>query len=889
MIAQFFAWYLVVQLLTLVALPMTLRLFENLPDRGYAFAKSVGIFAVGIVLWLGYSYGLLRNEPGGIWLSVLIVGALSTVTGWPLLRRVFAQIALAQAGGKASPPEEALAARQIANHAPWRLNIQWGYVLLVELLFLLSFAGWAYVRAHDPAINHTEQPMDLMFMNGIWGSPTYPPRDPWLAGYSISYYYLGYWFLVVLGKMSGLLPEVAYNVGQACWLGLLLIGCFGLTANLLALQGARLNRSAGLDHDTALDRSAGLGRSAALGGLLSAAVVGLMGNLQVVLEWLHANGVDVTALARLFNVRGFPEEAAVTNSWYIGGGGWWWWRSSRVIRDVTLQGGHSEVIDEFPMFSYLLGDNHPHVMAMPFVLLVIGLALNMVLRQRPPLANGDEELALAPSGRSGWRAHAQRLWREICAVLPMGWWGGTVLVATSGSLIFLNTWDYPAYWLLFMVGAAVLLFQNRTERELSQVGRAVLGGVLFGAMLLIGAILFYLPYFLAAQSQADGLAPNLFNPTRLGQCLLMFGAFMPALVGLALVAWRTQKPSLSTLLTAIGLSLGAPLLWLLMSALLALNTPTGQEMLAQMPLGADYASYGAAMLARWGAQPYTFLLGGLLLGVLLALVWSLVMAPPSTASPAALDRTALLFALLLATLGVGLAYAPEFVYLRDHFGTRMNTVFKFYYQAWLLLGLSSAYTVVLIARSPLRKEAPMVVCAALALLLMAGGMIFPVAGVLSKTNNFAASTLTFSGIEYIAQSSPDEMAAIEWVRQNTSPDMVILERMGDSYNAAMNRISAATGRATLVGWGGHESQWRGDAYAEMAAGRGDVLTLIYKTGSPQDIERALDEWDIDYVYVGPTERSQYELGPGGDQRLLQAMDLAFESGNVRIFARRGGN
>ncbi|MCB0082520.1 MAG: hypothetical protein KDE47_16380, partial [Caldilineaceae bacterium] len=142
MITQFLSWYLVVQLITLISLPMTVRLFENLPDRGYAFAKSMGIFVVGTVLWLGYSYGLVRNEMGGAWLAFLLTGALSVMIGWPLVRN----------GGRTRrlPP------------------VQWGYVLTVELIFLLAFAGWAYVRAHDPAINHTEQPMDLMFMNSIW-------------------------------------------------------------------------------------------------------------------------------------------------------------------------------------------------------------------------------------------------------------------------------------------------------------------------------------------------------------------------------------------------------------------------------------------------------------------------------------------------------------------------------------------------------------------------------------------------------------------------------------------------------------------------------------------------------------------------------------------------
>ena len=54
MLTQFFSWYLAVQLVSLAALPLTLTTFANLPDRGYAFSKSLGIFLVGFTLWLGH-------------------------------------------------------------------------------------------------------------------------------------------------------------------------------------------------------------------------------------------------------------------------------------------------------------------------------------------------------------------------------------------------------------------------------------------------------------------------------------------------------------------------------------------------------------------------------------------------------------------------------------------------------------------------------------------------------------------------------------------------------------------------------------------------------------------------------------------------------------------
>ena len=158
----------------------------------------------------------------------------------------------------------------------------------MELLFLGAFALWAVVRAYDPAANHTEKPMDLMFMHSIAASATYPPMDAWLAGFPISYYYFGYWLLTALGLLAGQTPAVAYNLGQACWYGLLLSACFGVGYNLLRVA----------------QRSGFVG---VVGGLLTAVMVGMAANVQGILEWLYANGVDVTRAG------GLPADAELSS------------------------------------------------------------------------------------------------------------------------------------------------------------------------------------------------------------------------------------------------------------------------------------------------------------------------------------------------------------------------------------------------------------------------------------------------------------------------------------------------------------------------------------------------------------------------------------------------
>jgi YYY domain-containing protein len=813
MILQFLGWYFIITLVGLAALPLTLRLFGAFPGGKTAFARPLGILLTGYLFWIGNALGLLRNETGGAWLALLAAAALSLWLGRGLRDRLRA--------------------------------VDWNAALLVEIVFLVGFIAWALVRAYDPAASHTEKPMDLMFMASIWASPTFPPHDAWLSGYPIAYYYGGYWMVMTLGRLIGSPPEIAYTLGQAAWFGLLLSSSFGLIYALL-----RQVRHAG----------AQVGRVVAtLGGLLAAAMVGLAGNVQAILEWLYAQGVNVTPLANFAQVRGFPESARVTHSWSIDPS-WWWWRTSRVLADRSLTGDHREVIAEFPAFSYVLGDNHPHVLAMPFVILVIALALAWFLQREAPAAEGMRAPLLPPD-------------RLLLGVTTLA----------LGSLLWLNTWDFPPYWLLLVAAAFVAAPAGKGERRW---GRAAV----VGAILLGGGILLFLPYFLTAQSQARGIAANFFNPTRLGQFLWMFLPALLAVCALLIIAWREAAPRRNTLILMIVAAIGLPILFLSAAWVLVMNSTMAERFLAENPVPqTGSANQLAYLLERWIASPWTLLLVAILLAVTVALWWRRVAQLDAERQPPPLATTATTFALMLAVLGLLLVYAPEFIFLRDNFGTRMNTVFKFYYQGWLLLGLAGAYGIthaLAHLRAP-ERSITAVIFAAPALLLVLMGLVFPLAGAWSKTNGFAG-TATFDASAWIRNSSPGEWAAAHWLRDLAPPNAVVLEAVGDSYQSDRSRISTLSGRATLLGWIGHERQWRGADYAQMAAGREDAAERIYRFAQPAEIVQLVEEWEIDFVVVGPSERNVYAITPLEEERFASVMDLVLDQDGVRLYATRRG-
>jgi uncharacterized membrane protein len=330
-----------------------------------------------------------------------------------------------------------------------------------------------------------------------------------------------------------------------------------------------------------------------------------------------------------------------------------------------------------------------------------------------------------------------------------------------------------------------------------------------------------------------------------------------------------------------GAILGFPIVFLLLSALAA-STEWGQMQIGRMELPAGVDSYTLAIVQRWLGEPWTLLLVGGLLSAVFAELFVLL-RQPAARWYRSLD---LVFVLLLVAIGLALVYAPEFVFLRDHFGSRMNTVFKFYYQGWLLLGIATAYGMTLALYNLRRRIGVAEVLALFSFLLILGAAIFPIAGVYAKTGGFAREVPTLDATAYVAQAAPDVMAAVEWVQQNTTPDAIVLEGKGGSYSAQHNRISTMTGRGTLLGWDGHESQWRGKAYGEMAQGRPEAIDQIYRSAGPEELNAILEEWGIDYVFVGPAESELYGITATRLEERGEAMDTVFSRGQVRIFRRR---
>lgn len=793
--AYIFIWWLIVEILGLMALPLAFRLFRALPDRGYALSKPLGILLSTYLFWILVTFGFLANKRDAIVFVILLGAAIS----WYLY------------SSRRREGEEILAFLYCHRRV----------VLASELLFTAAFGLWALVRAYNPEIMGTEKPMEFAFLNAILRSERFPPQDPWLSGYGISYYYFGYLMMALLTRLSGLPSEVTFNLGIALLFALTLSGAASLVYNLVYREKEE---------------------SALTFGFLGALLVAVIGNLEGALEVLHTRGIGSASFWKWIDIKNLAG-APVSGQWLPTD----WWRASRVVHDVML-GRDMEVIDEFPFFSFLLGDMHPHVLALPFVLLALALALNL------------------------FRSQEKLDWPE------MGLFGLLV-----GALGFLNFWDLPTYGLILVVAYAIGRYiQSQTTLN------AILE---FAGKVVILSLLLYLPFYLGFRSQAGGILPVLFVKTRWHQYLVMFGLFIFILFSFLMAQLRELLISLGISLKEAltrGLSLFlafliSPLFLLLFTlSLVLINEGTRTFVLQKLreaaPLFPDmppalvdpWPMLRLALLDPLLSQPWlTILLAGLLCLTLFSL-WRRVRARATDSSS--------LFVLILVAMGFLLTYLCEYVYIRDIFGTRMNTIFKLYYQAWVLLAIASAYGVYYLSRQ-LRGVAYHLWTTGF-LFLFALSLIYPLAATHSKT---AGASPTLDGMAYLARSNPDDYEAIQWLRVNVEGSPVILEAPGGSYTL-FGRVSTHTGLPTLLGWGGHELQWRG-TYEEPSRREPDIETL-YTSLDLEETERLLEEYNIEYVYLGSLEKSKYNLSQAMIEKWAAIMNLVYKKGEVTIYRWR---
>ena len=682
-------WLAAVEIVGLAAFPIAYYLLPHLRDRGYSLSKPLGILILAYASWILSVLHILPSQQLTVLLLLIAIGAASA---W-------------YARGRR---DELLAF--------WRRERT--AIIAAEVVFLAMFFGWVAYRAYDPAINHTEQPMDFAFLNASIRSTVGSPEDPWLSGESVSYYYFGYWMMGALSKLTGISSSVSYNLALAVIPAMAAMGVFGLVYSMVRAEATRLPYRPSL---IVLMGPAGVLllvyerlrgearrlRWALVGGVAAAVLLVASANMQGPLEFARANGIGSEGFWGRVGIQGMEEPPASLSTSWTPEEFWWWWRASRVISTVQGDQVLDYTIEEFPFFSFMLGDLHPHVMSIPFVLLFLGFCWSFF---RAP-ADGLMRLGVRP----------------VLTILAMG--------LSLGGLAFTNMWDLPVFAAV-LLGVAVLKAYSVRDGGVVRLLRLALP--VWIAVVGVAVVLI-LPYLLTFTSQVQGVAPVLTPTTRPLHLVIVWGLFLVAVTPFILAEfWQTtvdeEWPRLLGALDARGLR-----------ALRHLGVPAGR------PGGTVHKRFRKAVSG--GAVRAVGQCGGV----------------TARSGCPGRDRGSggRVFALGLSALGLLLIMGPELLFVNDSFGgasERMNTVFKLYYQAWVVLAAASGFAIYYWSdlREQLRGTKRLLagLWSAVFVVLLASSAYYPAAAAASKGDLFHDGA-TLDGLAHVGRGEYERSSISE--------------------------------------------------------------------------------------------------------------------------------
>ncbi|MBX3026374.1 glycosyltransferase family 39 protein [bacterium] len=541
----------------------------------------------------------------------------------------------------------------------------------------------------------------------------------------------------------------------------------------------------------------------------------------------------------------------------------YWWATSRVIKDT---------INEYPFWSFLFADLHAHVLVMPFSLSFLALAVWWVRRS-------DAPAVISP----------------LATVVLLGFLLGAIMVT--------NGWSSPTYILFFpfLLGCTALA-QSSFGR-----GRVALLGVLglVAAGLVAAKLAMPQPPPWLIEQVGDPLAARLLPAALAGAAGLFVLVLLPAptiltglLVGLAyllfLPFWRDFSPPPRNFgledqsfanawdfanIFGLFLFIAIPFVFALWRrALRPVEQPLGFGRRLAMWLVAltVLACWLASVPAVAHLLPFG-LRGSLRLGLAILAVLSFSVAIQrglTSTQRVAVSMLAFAFAITAGT---------DMVFVWD----RMNTIFKFYLEAWFLFAAGSAAATAelwrgLIRRPALRRawQLGLVVLLALATFTAVSGIWAVV-----RTDRVPTPEPTLDGTAYLAEQAPLERAAYEWLNDNVAGIPVVAEAYGPSYQDYA-RVAMNTGLPIVLGWDYHVSQ-RAQRWPDINK-RKDDLKRLYTTDSKQVAAEILRKYHIALVYVGGVERRAYS---GGNLKRFQEWnDLLkpiYTNPGVTVFAVEG--
>jgi YYY domain-containing protein len=784
--------------------------------------------------------------------------------------------------------------RYQANMRTW-LRFKWRLVLLGEIVFAVSFLAFVGIRILNPDLwqpwNGGEKLMDIAYLNSVLRSAYFPPPDPYYAQGYLNYYYYGQFLLSILIRLTGIKPTIGFNLAVPLLFAFTVSTAFSIGYTLAAGRVLPAWRAQNR-REAAAEGYPASGDDVTQGvrhGLLAALCVAVLGNLASatqIVESLQRVGKS-TFTSRVPGLEPLVRAASGVGQILFHDArfpGFNYWDPSRVV---------GFTINEFPYWSFLFADLHPHMINIPFTLLVLAVALNwlqrrpLLARDRPDREGVYRRSEAVPRSESALVLSSARfLWRRIDWSLVLQW---AFWPLALGALVPINTWDWPAY---AGFSGLVVLFVSvrgpaRADAALPQARSVLLhrlaAGLLIAVALGGASVLLYAPFMRYYTPIFVGLGWSLGRTsTDFGEFLTVWGFFLFVSISALLVLLVRQR-SRWAFMRLLRLTMRYPLRLNRVEEFYALsiNREKCPSPLATRRLGVLGGLLLLAVLGWWAWRGYWVLVVMVPL-LLLAVVLMLHSKMP-------VERRYLLgliFTAFLILVGI------EFFYLKDHLDGdqvgwwRMNTLFKFYLQAWVMLGIAAGVTLPGLWRAAERwhKGGRRLWSAALTLLLTAAAL-YPLLGTPARVaDRFPGDRPpigSLDGMEFMTVGTytwPDEnnpiplwgdYQAIRWLQDNVRGTPVLAEAPIGYYREFGVRVSSFTGLPTLVGM--HESEQR---WGWQVGPRSGQARALYNTVNLEETMDLIRELNVEYVYVGPLEKTEFSQADVKFERLSELGHLA---------------
>ena len=787
-------WWLLLLLFGWGMFPVTFLAFGSLSDRGYAISRIVSLLIVAWLTWLFASLRWLEFNRGTI---TAVIGLVVSLSVYIVITHY----------------------KKLTN---WILENR-GYILKIELLWLVLFVLDLFIRRANPDLWHPvyggEKPMDFSYFNAVIKSTYFPPYDPWFSGGYINYYYFGYVIAAIPTKLLGILPAITYNLLVPTLFAMTGVGAFCVSYNLAVKIGYR--------------EKSGIRLSPLLAGYASAVLMVIMGNLgqpETVYKGM-SRVIDNNSSELLvdgYQVPGFISgiyEVFANNKTVPIGTGEWYWNATRIIPHPVNESGP---ITEFPLFTFLYGDLHAHMLALPVTLAALVWSIAVVF--------GKGKVRSKVASVTHWAL------------------GGIVI----GSLAATNTWDYPTYML---IGCCAIVWvyidgrcrANNRMRFADSIGKLCL--------LVILASLFFLPYATWYGSSYTKLQIWRGSTTPILAYLQVHGLFLFLVVGYLIGETRIG------MLSGSGNFFGnrnkfadtSIVSVLLLVIIAGLGLYVSGVVVAPLILGLVVWSI-SLMMMRGRSAGKRMCLGLTSVALLLTLFVECVRLDGDIGRMNTVFKFYLQVWTLFSVVG-GVALAWTIGQTKKwKYGSRI-----IWYVPFLTLVLISiSYTVLAISAKTRDRMA----------IASPGG--------LDGMDFMQYASYQDKGKSFALKADHD---AISWMQDNVTGSPVIVEAHTPEYRWG-SRYTVYTGLPGVVGWNWHQRQQRASTPPNLVTNRVEAINAFYTNDDIDEALTFLDRYSVKYVVVGEYELAYYPFEGLDKLRRMVDMDLlqvAYENDGVVIY------